>query len=104
MRLDLFLKRTYLVKYRQTVCNLCKEGAILINGLPGNIGDEICVGDELLISLFNQTFRAQVLCLPTNSAAKGHQWSYIDIIEEKLDIAYSTMNPQVFGQKLSTNH
>ena len=106
MRLDLFLKKVHLIRYKELADELCEEGMFCINGLPCKINHKVCVGDELLIFLSCRTVRMCILQLPVGGIAKGAQWSCLELIEEKLVISdiYHTINPLAIRPKVSTNH
>ena len=83
MRLDLFLKKTHLVKRRELARELCDEGMVRVNGIPRKASHEVKLGDELLFPLYNRVIRARVLGLPEGTVPRGEQWSFIEILEEK---------------------
>ena len=59
MRLDLFLKKTHLVKRRELSRELCEEGMVRVNGVPRKPSHEVKLGDELLFPLYNRIIRAR---------------------------------------------
>ena len=83
MRLDLFLKKTHLLKRRELARELCDEGMVRINGAPKKAAAEVQVGDELLFPVFNRLLRVKVLAIPEGNVAKADQWSFVEILEEK---------------------
>lgn len=83
MRLDLFLKKTHLVKRRELARELCEEGMVRVNGTPRKASHEVRLGDELLFPLYNKVIRAKVLGLPEGTVPRGDQWSFIEVLEEK---------------------
>ena len=83
MRLDLFLKTTYLLKRRELAKELCEEGMVRINGVPRKASAEISVGDELDFPIYNRLLKVKVLDIPKGNLPKGNQWSFIEILEEK---------------------
>ena len=83
MRLDLFLKKTHLVKRRELARELCDEGMVRVNGTPRKASHEVRQGDELLFPLYNRIIRARVLNLPEGPVPRGDQWSFIEVLEEK---------------------
>jgi ribosomal 50S subunit-recycling heat shock protein len=46
VRLDLFLKKTHLVKRRELARELCDEGMVRVNGTPRKPSHEVRLGDE----------------------------------------------------------
>jgi len=83
MRLDLFLKTTYLVKRRELAKELCEEGMVRVNGVPRKASAEVSVGDELDFPIYNRLLKVKVLDIPKGRLPKGNQWSFIEILEEK---------------------
>lgn len=106
MRLDLFLKKTHLVKRRELARELCEEGMVRVNGTPRKASHEVRLGDELLFPLYNRIIRARVLNLPEGSVPRGDQWSFIEILEEKwapVEDSYG-VDPMAAKPKTPTNH
>ncbi len=83
MRLDLFLKKTHLVKRRELARELCDEGMVRVDGTPRKASFEVKPDMELEFPLYNRIIRARVLNLPEGTVARGDQWTYIEILEEK---------------------
>ena len=83
MRLDLFLKKTHLVKRRELARELCEEGMVRVDGTPRKASHEVRVGVELEFPLYNRLIKARVLALPENTVPRGEQWSFIEVLEEK---------------------
>lgn len=83
MRLDLFLKKTHLLKRRELARELCDEGVVRVNGVPRKASFELKVGDELLFPIYNRIIRARVLEIPVGNVPKTSQWSMVEILEEK---------------------
>ncbi len=106
VRLDLFLKKTHLVKRRELARELCEEGMVRVNGTPRKPSHEVHLGDELLFPLYNRIIKARVLNLPEGTVPRGDQWSFIEVLEEKrapLEESYP-LDPLVPRPKPPTNH
>lgn len=106
VRLDLFLKKTHLVKRRELARELCEEGMVRVNGVPRKASHEVRLEDELLFPLYNRVIRAKVLNLPEGTVPRGEQWSYIEILEERwapVDEAPGG-DPMAPRPKTPTNH
>jgi len=106
VRLDLFLKKTHLLKRRELARELCDEGMVRVNGSPRKASHEVRPGDELQFPLYNRIIRARVLNLPDNTVPKGEQWSFIEILEEKRAPAEEPYGPDPLSPrpKTPTNH
>lgn len=83
MRLDLFLKKTHLVKRREWARELCDEGMVRVNGSPRKGSQDLKPGDEIAFPLFNRALRVRVLAIPAGNIPKGEQWSYVEVLEDK---------------------
>jgi ribosomal 50S subunit-recycling heat shock protein len=83
VRLDLFLKKTHLVKRRELARELCEEGMVRVDGTPRKASFEVKAGNELEFPLYNRIIRAKVLNLPEGNVPRGDQWTYIEVLEEK---------------------
>jgi len=83
VRLDLFLKKTYLVKRRELARELCDEGMVRVNGTPRKASQEVKAGDELAFPVYNRHLRVKILALPEGNVAKGDQWSFVELLEDR---------------------
>ncbi len=84
MRLDLFLKRTHLLKRREVARELCDEGMVRVNDTPRKASHEVKVGDLLDFPVYNRLLKVRILALPEKATVpKSEQWSYIEVLEEK---------------------
>jgi ribosomal 50S subunit-recycling heat shock protein len=83
LRLDLFLKKTQLLKRRELARELCDEGVVRVNGTPRKASFELKIGDELLFPVYNRILRVRVLDIPAGTVPKASQWSMVEILEEK---------------------
>ncbi len=107
VRLDLFLKKTHLVKRRELARELCEEGMVRVNGTPRKASHEVRLGDELLFPLYNRIIKARVLNLPEGVVVpRGEQWSFIEILEEKRAPMEEPLgvDPLAARPKTPTNH
>jgi ribosomal 50S subunit-recycling heat shock protein len=106
VRLDLFLKKTHLVKRRELARELCEEGMVRVNGTPRKASHEVRLGDELLFPLYNRIIKARVLNLPEGSVPRGDQWSFIEVLEEKRAPMEDSLgqDPMAARPKTPTNH
>lgn len=64
MRLDLFLKRSRLVKRRSLAKGLCEDGAVRVNEHRARAGRILAVGDRLTLSFWNRRLEVEVTELP----------------------------------------
>ncbi len=83
VRLDLYLKKTHLLKRRELARELCEAGAVRVNGTPRKASVEVKAGDELIFPIYNRVLRVRVLAIPQGNVAKSDQWSFVEILEER---------------------
>ncbi len=83
MRLDLFLKKTHLLKRRELAHELCEEGMVRVNGTPRKASYDVKAGDELSFPIYNRALKVRVLDLPGANISRGDQWSFVEILEER---------------------
>nr|WP_320133234.1 S4 domain-containing protein [uncultured Holophaga sp.] len=83
LRLDLFLKKTHLLKRRELARELCEEGMVRINGTPRKASAEVKAGDELAFPIYNRALRVRILAVPEGNVAKSEQWSFVEILEDR---------------------
>lgn len=83
MRLDLFLKKTHLLKRRELARELCESGMVRVNDTPRKASAEVKPGDELVFPIYNRVIRARVLAIPSGNVPKSDQWSFVEILEER---------------------
>jgi ribosomal 50S subunit-recycling heat shock protein len=83
MRLDLFLKKTRLLRQRAVAKALCDAGAVSINGRRAKPGQDVRPEDRLHLSLPQRTLDVRVRALPQGNVARGAAADYIEILEER---------------------
>lgn len=83
MRLDMFLKKSHLLKRREMARELCDEGVVRVNGTPRKASFEVKSGDELQFPIYNRVLRVRILEIPAGQVAKADQWALVEILEEK---------------------
>lgn len=83
MRLDLFLKKTHLLKRRELARELCEAGAVRVNDIPRKASHEVKTGDRLQFPVFSRLLLIKVLAIPEGNVPKSAQWSYVEILEDR---------------------
>ena len=86
LRLDLYLKRSGLVKRRPLAATLCDNGYVNLNGRPAGPGKSVKVGDRLEVRYARKKVLVEVTEIPGKSVKKGEGYKILDeeIIEEEL--------------------
>ncbi|WP_005036328.1 S4 domain-containing protein [Holophaga foetida] len=83
LRLDLFLKKTHLLKRRELARELCEEGMVRVNGTPRKASFEVKPDDELAFPIYNRALKVRILGIPEGNIAKSDQWSFVEILEDR---------------------
>ena len=83
LRLDLFLKRTGLVKRRSLAATLCDNDYVKLNGRPTGPGKSVKVGDRLEIRYARKKVLVEVTGIPGKQVKKGENYEVLS--EEKVE-------------------
>ena len=83
LRLDLFLKRTGLVKRRSLAATLCDNEYVNINGRPAGPGKAVKVGDRVQIQYARKKVLVEVTGIPGKQIKKGENYEVLS--EEKVE-------------------
>jgi ribosomal 50S subunit-recycling heat shock protein len=87
MRIDLFLKKTRIVKTRTKSKNLCEKGMVLVNGLRSKPGKGVKVQDKIRIDFGGRILEIVILEIPKRNVQKKDGPSYYRILkDQKVDI------------------
>lgn len=89
MRLDVFLKRSGLVKQRSLAKDICDNGLVEMDGRIAKAGNEIGPGRLLEIDLATERLEIEVLDLPTRNYKKDKGRAFYRIIEHEYKDRYS---------------
>ena len=86
LRLDLYLKRSGLVKRRTLAATLCENEYVNLNGRPAAPGKAVKVGDRLEIRYARKKVLVEVTGIPGKQVKKGENYEILneEIIEEDL--------------------
>ncbi|PJB78528.1 MAG: RNA-binding protein [Acidobacteria bacterium CG_4_9_14_3_um_filter_49_7] len=83
MRLDLFLKKTMIVKRRAVANELVRSGRVLLNGSLAKPGREVKPDDILQLPLHRRRLKIRIKEIPTRPVKKGMELTYYEILEEE---------------------
>jgi ribosomal 50S subunit-recycling heat shock protein len=87
LRLDLFLKRSGLVKRRSLAATLCENGYVTLNGRSAGPGKAVKVGDRIQIRYARKELLVVITGIPPGKQVrKGEGYRVLDEqqIEEEL--------------------
>ncbi|HCO18207.1 RNA-binding S4 domain-containing protein [Gudongella oleilytica] len=79
MRIDKYLKASRIIKRRTVAKEACEQGKVSINGKTAKPGDEVKVGDVIVVSFGNGEMKVEVLDLK-ESAGKDQADSLYKVI------------------------
>ncbi len=84
MRLDLFLKKTMIVKRRSVANELVRSGRVLLNGSLAKPGREVKPDDILQLPLHRRRLKIKIKAIPVRPVKKGMELDYYEILEEEI--------------------
>ena len=86
IRMDLFLKRTGLVKRRSLAATLCDNEYVNLNGRPVGPGKSVKLGDRIQIRYARKQVLVEVTGIPGKQVKKGQGYKVLseEAIEEEL--------------------
>jgi ribosomal 50S subunit-recycling heat shock protein len=82
MRLDLFLKKTRLLKQRPLAKRFCDEGAVLVNGRPAKPSQSVRAGDRIRLQLPRRRLEVRVLDVPAGNVARGTTSTRVEVLAD----------------------
>ncbi len=86
MRLDLFLKKTLIIKRRTLAQELIKSGRVFVNGNIAKAGKDIKEGDVITFPLRRRRLTIKVKQIPKGNVKKGEELNYYEVLkEERID-------------------
>ena len=83
LRLDLFLKRSGLVKRRSLAATLCDNEYVSLNGRPAGPGKAVKVGDRVQIQYARRKVLVEITGIPGKQVRKGENYEVLS--EEKVE-------------------
>ena len=78
LRLDLFLKRSRLVKRRSLASLLCDNGYVLLNQKPSPPGKAVKPGDHIEVRYARHLVRIEVLSIPKDSGKNQECYTLLE--------------------------
>ncbi len=83
MRLDLFFKKTLIIKRRTLARELIKSGRVFVNGSMAKPGKEVKEGDVIVFPLKRRRLTIKVKQIPAKPVKKGEELNYYEILSEE---------------------
>jgi len=82
MRLDVFLKKTLLVRQRTLAKQLCDAGAVLVNARPAKPSQPVRRGDVIALQLPHRRLEVRVRELPAGNVARRQVDAYVEVLHD----------------------
>lgn len=83
MRLDLYLKKTCVVKSRAAAKAVCDAGAARVNGRVAKGSQELRAGDVVALRFVQRDLELRVLDLPHGNVAKRDAGKYFEVLRDE---------------------
>jgi len=83
MRLDLFLKKTCVVKSRSAAKAVCDAGAARVNGRAAKGSQELRAGDVVALHFVQRDLELRVVDLPHGNVAKRDAGKYFQMLRDE---------------------
>jgi len=83
LRLDVFLKRSRIVKRRTVAKELCEDGAVAVNGREARAGKEVSVGDRLSLRLWSRLLEIEIEQIPVRAPSAAESRTLYRLVSER---------------------
>lgn len=83
MRLDLFLKKTALVRQRGLAKELCTAGAVSVDGRVAKASHDVRTGQRIVLEMPSRRLEVQVLEVPRGNVARRDADRYVRVLNDR---------------------
>ena len=83
MRLDLFLKKTALIRQRGLAKDLCDAGAVSVDGHASKPSHTVREGERIAIETRSRRLVVRVLAVPHGNVARRDAARFVEILSEE---------------------
>jgi len=83
LRLDVFLKRTGLLKQRTLARDACEEGQVRVDGRVAKAGKDIAAGHKIALETAHGFLEIEVVGLPARNYKRHEGEAFYRILEER---------------------
>ena len=80
MRLDLFLKRTGLLKHRAVAKETCDRGEIRVDGTKAKASNDISPGSRIELELPRELLEIRIKGLPDRNYKRGEGEAFYEVV------------------------
>ncbi|MCY3772832.1 MAG: S4 domain-containing protein [Gemmatimonadetes bacterium] len=85
MRIDLFLKRSRIIKQRDAAKKACDQGLVSISGRPAKPGHQVAAKDIVVVEWPHRRLEFEVSDIPAGNVSKDRAQSlYVVLSDERL--------------------
>jgi ribosomal 50S subunit-recycling heat shock protein len=97
MRLDLFLKKTRLVRQRTLAKQLCDASRVSVNARPAKAGQGVRPGDRIRLQLPHRDLEVRVLALPGANVARTDVREFYQVVRERVEPVLEALEDTLEG-------
>jgi len=83
MRVDVYLKKTGLIKHRTEAKLACEQGAVRISGQAVKPARQVREGERITITYPRRVLEVEVLGIPGGSVRRSERGSYYRLVDER---------------------
>lgn len=83
MRIDLFLKRSRIIKQRDAAKKACDRGMVSISGKPAKPGHQVVARDIVVVEWPHRRLEFEVLDVPPGNVSKGRAQSLYAVLSDE---------------------
>lgn len=83
MRVDLFLKRSRIIKQRDAAKKACDRGMVSISGRPAKPGHQVAARDIVVVEWPHRRLELEVLDVPAGNVSKDRAQSLYNVLSDE---------------------
>ena len=83
MRVDLFLKRSRIIKQRDAAKKACDRGMVTISGRSAKPGHQVAAKDIVVVAWPDRRLEFEVLNVPAGNVSKGRAQSMYHVLSDE---------------------
>ena len=84
MRLDMFLKRSCLLKHRSEAKRACDNGIVSVDGQQSKASRSVREGQRVSVAFTDRYLEIEILELPHKSVSKAAAKSLYDVVKDEV--------------------
>lgn len=83
MRVDIFLKRSRIIKQRDAAKKACDRGMVSISGRPAKPGHQVAARDVVVVEWPHRRLELEVLDVPEGNVSKDRAQSLYNVLSDE---------------------